>query len=336
MVVAFDLGKEINFTIVYITQIQAMEDDGPISIPTLVSKYDHGASNPREQDDIVRYLAKYVALTRRKGKLEYVGRTTPSERWKPITRTEARDLMSKWSWSVKKAGIIMNLFEAYRSNQNCMVFDVTVHDRTKPQVFQVDDEWVYNDAPYLPGIVIDTSIAADVQDIVRWIPFNKRIVRDGHQDGSLWVVRDDGKVAGFVVGLLDLLHVREEYRCCGIGGRLVEHIIQIAHDRKLGYIDIEATSNKSRKFFRSRGFNLVPRMTGQSEISGGHSWMRLILDGKNHDQDPPLLHARWSMDYDPATGRSRSREVRSEGQRLYGSKWLDKISFEDYDYMMSF
>ncbi len=72
----------------------------------------------------------------------------------------------------------MNLFEAYRSNPNRMVFDGTVHDPTKPQVLQIDDQWVFNDAPHLPVIIIVSSTEVDVQDIVSWVPFNNGIIRD--------------------------------------------------------------------------------------------------------------------------------------------------------------
>jgi hypothetical protein len=148
-------------------------------------------------------------------------------------------------------------------------------------------------------------------------------------------VRHDGKVAGFVVGLLDLLHVHKEYQRCGIGGKLVEHIVRVAHDRQLPYIDLDATSSNSREFFRSRGFHPLPKAL-KSEFGKSACWMRLILDGKNHDQERPQLHVRWSLDYDPLTGRSRSREIRSEGERLYGPDWPEKVSPDDFDYLLSF
>jgi ribosomal-protein-alanine N-acetyltransferase len=100
-----------------------------------------------------------------------------------------------------------------------------------------------------------------------WHPdtFQRLLERPG---AELWVTEEEGEVAAYAVlwcildeGELANIAVLPEARGRGVGGRLLDHLVEVARDRGVRrlFLEVRESNEAARRLYATRGFREVGR-----------------------------------------------------------------------------
>lgn len=100
-----------------------------------------------------------------------------------------------------------------------------------------------------------------------WHPatFRRLLERPG---AELWVTEEDGDVVAYAVlwcildeGELANIAVLPRQRGRGVGGRLLDHLVEVARARGVRrlFLEVRESNEQARKLYETRGFNEVGR-----------------------------------------------------------------------------
>lgn len=93
----------------------------------------------------------------------------------------------------------------------------------------------------------------------------------GRPGAELWVVELDGAIAGYAVlwcildqGEVANIAIRGDLRGRGIGGRLLDHLIEVSRSRGVRslFLEVRESNDAARGLYDSRGFKEIGRRKG--------------------------------------------------------------------------
>lgn len=96
----------------------------------------------------------------------------------------------------------------------------------------------------------------------------------GRPGAELWVVESAGDVAGYAVlwcildqGEIANIAIREDLRGQGLGGELLDHLIDLSRSRGVRslFLEVRASNHAASRLYASRGFEEIGRRTGYYE-----------------------------------------------------------------------
>jgi len=122
-------------------------------------------------------------------------------------------------------------------------------------------------------ITITQSTDKDLSSILRWLKKeydadedgrgfynNRRLIREGHREGTITILREDDKCVAFHLHG-DILEVRPDKRRMGYGRALAEQWIENS-TATAAYLFIECAPSTSLHFWKKMGFKRIPDRSG--------------------------------------------------------------------------
>lgn len=124
--------------------------------------------------------------------------------------------------------------------------------------------------------MIGRSTAADLTEVLNWLAQeaaegnstfhpNRGLISEGHDEGDLVVMRDQGRVVAFSLGapgVIDIFETRPDCRGRGYGRVLADHCIERAAAANMAAIEFECAPDTSLPFWQAMGFEEIPAPYG--------------------------------------------------------------------------
>jgi ribosomal-protein-alanine N-acetyltransferase len=144
---------------------------------------------------------------------------------------------------------------------------------------------VRNEMAEMPELVIREMSAEDVEQVIAIeriayaFPWSEGIFRDCLRVGYICrVVELSSVVVGYCVmstgaGEAHVLNlcVREEFRCRGIGGKLLEHLLDVSRDAGVAeaFLEVRPSNTPAIRLYQSQGFVQIGIRRGYYQAAGG-------------------------------------------------------------------
>jgi ribosomal-protein-alanine N-acetyltransferase len=142
-----------------------------------------------------------------------------------------------------------------------------------------------NDMEAMPEVLIREMNAEDVEQVIAIervayaFPWSEGIFRDCLRVGYICRIVELGAVVvGYCVmstgaGEAHVLNlcVREEFRCRGIGGKLLEHLMDVARAGNVAeaFLEVRPSNTPAIRLYQSQGFVQIGVRRGYYQAAGG-------------------------------------------------------------------
>jgi GNAT superfamily N-acetyltransferase len=150
---------------------------------------------------------------------------------------------------------------------------------------------------------VEKATRGDLDFVLSWLQLeyaekgegfwsNKDAIRSSLGDDTLWIIRNDGKVAAFQVGnySADIVCVREDLQGQGLGTKLFEASLARAIRDDVNLLTGECSPPTSLSFWEKHGFERYGDQRTQSSMSDGYCSVSLKFQEDRRSVRPPGWH----------------------------------------------